>query len=102
MAEATIAIFEGWFPGLLRPLARRDLLAMIDAPLRRALGLRRYPRALEIAADRVLRARAKVLRLLPQRPDSRPKKPYARSYPDDYALADIGPAWVDDHGRKTA
>lgn len=102
VAEATIAVFEGWFPRFLRPLARRGVLAMTDAPLRQALGLPRAPRILEAAAPRVLKARALVVRLLPPRPASRPKKPYTRSYPDGYTLRDIGPDRVDDLGRRSA
>jgi uncharacterized protein (DUF2236 family) len=102
VAEATIAIFEGWFPGFLRPLARRGVLALTDAPLRQALGLSRSPRALEVAADRVLKARALAVRLLPTRPDSMPKKPRPRSYRDGYALDEVGPAWACEHAARTS
>lgn len=102
VAEATIAIFEGWFPRSLRPLARQGVLALTDAPLRQALGLPRAPRILEIGARRALKARALAVRLMPPRPSSRPKKPYTRSYPDGYALQDIGPAWVNGLGRRRA
>ncbi|MCO6003745.1 DUF2236 domain-containing protein [Actinoallomurus purpureus] len=102
VAEATIAIFEGWFPRFLRPLARRGVLALTDTPLRQALGLPRAPRILEIGAHRALKARALAVRLLPPRPSTRPKKPYTRSYPDGYALEEIGPSWVNDLGRRTA
>ncbi|MCW2948190.1 MAG: hypothetical protein JWR24_4907 [Actinoallomurus sp.] len=101
VAEATIAIFQGWFPGFLRPLARRGVVALTDPPLRQALGLRRSSRAMETVADRTLKARAIVVRLLPPRPDSRPKKPHTRSYPGGYTLADIGPAWAGECGRPT-
>jgi uncharacterized protein (DUF2236 family) len=101
VAEATIAIFQGWFPRVLRPLARRGVLALTDAPLRQALGLRRSSRTMETAADRVLKARAMVVRLLPPRPDSRPKKPDTRSYPGGYTLGQIGPAWACESGRHT-
>jgi hypothetical protein len=102
VAEATIAIFEGWFPRFLRPLARRGVLALTDTPLRQALGLPRAPRILEIGAHRALKARALAVRLLPPRPSTRPKKPYTRSYPDGYALDEVGPSWVNDLGRRTA
>jgi hypothetical protein len=35
-----------------------------------------------------------VVRLLPPRPDSRPKKPGARSCPGGYILGHIGLAWL--------
>jgi uncharacterized protein (DUF2236 family) len=101
VAEATIAVFQGWFPGFLRPLARRGVLALTDPPLRQALGLRRSPRALEVAADRALRARALAVRLLPARPDSMPKKPRPRTYRDGYTLGEVGPAWACEHAART-
>lgn len=97
VAEATIAIFQGWFPRFARPLARQGVLAMTDPPLRDALGLRRAPRALEAAADRALRARALAVRLMPPRPEFLPKKPRPRSYPQGYTLDELGPAWTREH-----
>jgi uncharacterized protein (DUF2236 family) len=92
VADATIAVFQGWFPGFARTLARSSLIAMLDHPLRQALGLSRSPRVLEVAADRGLRARALLVRLMPARPDFLPKKPRPRTYPKGYTLADLGPA----------
>jgi hypothetical protein len=101
VAEATIAIFQGWFPGFARPLARRGVLSLTDAPLRQALGLSRSPRAMEVVADRALRARAIFVRLLPGRPDFLPKKPRPRSYRDGYELGEIGPAWACEHAARS-
>jgi hypothetical protein len=101
VAEATIAIFQGWFPRFARPLARRGVIAMTDAPLREALGLPRAPRALEVAADRALRARALLVRLMPARPDSLPKRPRPRTYRNGYTLEDIGPAWIRERAART-
>jgi hypothetical protein len=97
VADATIAIFQGWFPRFAGPLARRGVLSIMDEPLRQALGLPRAPRALEVAADRGLRARAVFVRLMPPRPERMPKKPRPRSYPDGYTLDDIGPPWACPH-----
>lgn len=94
MAEATIAIFQGWFPAFARPLARRGVIALTDAPLRQALGLRRSARVIEAAADRALRARALAVRLLPARPYSMPKRFRPRSYPRGYRLGEVGPGWA--------
>jgi ER-bound oxygenase mpaB/B'/Rubber oxygenase, catalytic domain len=98
VAEATLAIVQGWFPRFVRPLVRQGVIALTDPPLREALGLPRAPRALEVAADRALRVRALVVRLLPPRPDFLPKKPRPRSYPRGYTLGEIGPAWACEHG----
>jgi ER-bound oxygenase mpaB/B'/Rubber oxygenase, catalytic domain len=100
VAEATIAIFQGWFPRFARPLARSGVIALTDAPLRQALGLRRAPRALEFAADRALRTRALFVRLMPARPTAWPKKPHTRSYPGGYTLGQVGPAWACEHASR--
>jgi len=101
VAEATIAIFQGWFPAVARPLARRGVLAMTDTPLREALGLPRAPRALEVAADRALRARALAVRLMPARPDRMPKVPRPRTYRNGYRLDDIGPGGTRERVTRT-
>jgi hypothetical protein len=100
VADATIEVFQNWFPGFTRPVARRALIAMLDAPLREALGYARAPRALEMAADRALRARARFVRLMPPRPESWAKKPKPRTYPGGYTLADIGPAFMCEHASR--
>lgn len=94
VADATIGIFQGWFPGFAHTLARCGVIAMTDPPLRQALGLRRAPRALETTADRALRVRALLVRLLPARPAFMPKKPRPRTYPHGYTLGEIGPDWA--------
>jgi hypothetical protein len=73
---------------------------MLDTPLREALGFDRAPRALELAADRALRARARFVRLMPPRPESWPKKPNPRAYPGGYTLEDIGPAFMCEHASR--
>jgi hypothetical protein len=101
VAEATIAIFQGWFPGFARPLARRGVIALTDAPLRQALGLPRAPRALEVTAAGALKARALFVRLMPARPDFLPKKFRPRTYRDGYTLGEVGPAWAREHAART-
>jgi uncharacterized protein (DUF2236 family) len=100
VADATIAIFQGWFPSFARPLARRGVLSLIDGHLRQALGLPRSPRVMEVAANRALRARAVFVRLMPARPERMAKKPRPRSYPDGYTLGDIGPSWACAHAGR--
>lgn len=100
VADATIAILQGWFPRFAGPLVRQGVLAVADQPLLDALGLGQAPRALRVAADRALRARALAVRLMPARPDSRPMVPQPRSYPNGYTLADIGPAWACQHAAE--
>lgn len=92
VAEATLRVFTGWYPAPLRPPLRRCAIALLDDPLRTALGLPPQPRWLGAVLHRALRVRAVVLRLLPPRPDSRPYLHDAsRTYPFGYSLEDLGP-----------
>lgn len=96
VAEASIRIVTSWYPPPVRPVVRRASIAMLDEPLREALGLPRQPRWLGQLLDRALRVRARFVRLVvPPRPESRPYRHDAsRSYPFGYSLADLGPAQV--------
>jgi hypothetical protein len=104
VAEASLRIIENWYPAFVRPILRRVSIAMLDEPLREALGLPRQPRWLSRVLDRALRVRAQVLRLaVPPRPES---KPYVhdprRTYPFGYSLSDLGPAWLRDGTTQEA
>lgn len=96
VAEASLRIVENWHPAPVRPLLRRLSIAMLDDPLRVALGLPRQPAWLSRLLDRALRVRAHAVRLvLPPRPDDRPYEHDARrTYPYGYSLADLGPDWL--------
>lgn len=103
VAEASLRIVENWYPSLVRPLVRRVNVAMLDDPLREALGLPRQPRWLSRLLDRALRVRSHVLRVVvPPRPES---KPYvhdpSRTYPFGYSLSDLGPDWLREPHRDT-
>jgi hypothetical protein len=107
VAEASLRIVENWYPAFLRPLVRRVNVAMLDEPLREALGLPPQPRWLSRLLDRALRVRALVLRhVVPPRPASRPYlHDPRRTYPFGYSLADLGPDWLRDREtqpRRTA
>lgn len=43
IAEATVRIVQGWFPGLLHPLVRPTIAALISDKLRQAFGYQRPP-----------------------------------------------------------
>lgn len=92
VTDATLRIFAGWFPAPLRPAVTRAAIALMDDPLREALGQPRQPARLTSELDRLLRLRATALRLAPPRPASAPYRHNARSYPTGYSLADLGPA----------
>ncbi|MGE5720091.1 MAG: oxygenase MpaB family protein [Nocardioidaceae bacterium] len=96
VAEASMRIVEAWYPSAVRPLVRRISIAMLDEPLRVALGLPRQARWLSASLDRALRLRARVLRfVVPPRPGSRPYlHDPRRTYPLGYSLYDLGPDWL--------
>ena len=90
LAEASIRIARELAPGPVRPLVRRTTIALMDEPLRRALGLPRQPRWLVAVVRSVLRLRGRVLRLAP--PRRRPYRHRPTTYPHGHRLADLGPA----------
>jgi hypothetical protein len=62
VAEASIRIVTDWHPRPLRPLVRRVTIAMLDEPLRVALGLPRQPAWLVRLVDGLVRLRGRVVR----------------------------------------
>jgi mpaB/rubber oxygenase-like protein len=100
VTEATIRIGRATAPWYLRPGFRRVTIALMDEPLRTALGLEAQPRWLVAAVDLGLRLRGRALRL------ARPRRvPYERThptYPAGYRLSDVGPAsMLDELNRRT-
>ena len=89
LAEASIRIAREVAPAPARPLVRRVTIAVMDEPLREALGLPRQPRWLVRAVRGGLRLRGRLLRFAPPR-----RTPYVHrptTYPDGYRLEDLGP-----------
>ena len=85
VTEATIRIGRATAPWYLKPGFRRVSIALMDEPLRIALGMEEQPRWLVRAVDPGLRLRAKALRFLPPR-----RAPYERThptYPNGYELS---------------
>ena len=93
-ATATRELFVSWFPRALAPVTRAGVIALLDPPLLRAFGFAPAPAWLRAAADLALRARARVVRLLPAR--RRPVRVAdawtVRSYPTGYAIDELGPS----------
>jgi uncharacterized protein (DUF2236 family) len=104
VTEATIRIGRATAPWYLKPGFRRVTIALMDEPLRVALGMERQPEWLTRTVDRGLRLRARVLRLCPPR-----RAPYQRkhpTYPNGYEMSQVGPAKMlddlnDPHGKET-
>jgi hypothetical protein len=103
VAEASIKIVTDWYPRPLQGIVRRVTIAMLDEPLRIALGLPRQPTWLSRALDLALRVRARVVRLLPPRRSDDPYRHDAsRTYPLGYTLADLGPRDHSDERHRDA
>ncbi|PUA81810.1 oxygenase MpaB family protein [Nocardioides currus] len=89
LAEASIEIARAVAPLPVRPLLRRVTIALMDEPLREALGLPEQPRWFVSLVRRGLRLRGRALRFAPPR-----REPYfhrAATYPDGHRLRDLGP-----------
>src|SRR5207302_9037170 len=67
VGEATMGMFCAWFPRPLRPVVRRSMIALMDEPLRRAMGFTAPSRWFCAAVRAALAARAAALRVLPRR-----------------------------------
>jgi hypothetical protein len=89
VTEASIRIARTVAPPPLRPLMRRVTIALMDEPLRTALGMPEQPAWFVAAVRGGLRARARLLRFAPPRRTAYHHR--ATSYPGGYALRDIGP-----------
>lgn len=92
IAGVTTDLLLGFYlPRALVPLGRPGVAAMMDPPLRRAMGVGDPPRWLERLMIGALKVRAGALRLLPRR--RRPKLITAQkrpSYPGGYLVRDLG------------
>ena len=94
VAEATLALLATFPPNdkLPEALVRRISLAVMDPPLLDAFGFPRSNPAFRELVRGGLRARGRVVRLLPPRrlPYFGRQLPQARSYPDGYEVAALG------------
>ena len=100
VTDATIRIGRRTAPWYLKPGFRRVSIALMDEPLRLALGMEAQPRWLVAAVDLGLRLRAKALRFFPPR-----RAPYERThptYPNGYELSQIGPTKMLDELNDTS
>jgi hypothetical protein len=89
LAESSIDIARALAPLPARPLVRRVTIALMDEPLREALGLPAQPGWLVSLVRRSLKLRGALLRFAAPR-----KTPYrhrAATYRNGYRLFDLGP-----------
>ncbi len=94
VAGSTRRMFLGWFyfPPALQRFAAPVLYALLDDPLLDAFGFPHPPAALRAVVGGLLRLRARLLRLLPERRQPRlrtgPRRP---TYPQGYQVEQLGP-----------
>ena len=89
VTEATLRIGRATAPWPLKPFARRVAIALMDEPLREALGPPAQPAWFVAAVRRGLKARARLLRFAPPRRTAYHHRP--PTYPHGYTLRDLGP-----------
>lgn len=89
VTEATLRIARQTAPWCLKPFVRRVTIALMDQPLREALGTATQPTWLVAAVGGGLRLRAFLLRFAPPRRHAYHHRP--STYPRGYLRRDIGP-----------
>ncbi|WP_439938550.1 oxygenase MpaB family protein [Nocardia sp. N13] len=100
LAEASIRIAREVAPPPLRPLVRRVTIAVMDEPLREALGLPRQPRWFVRGVHAGLRVCGRLLRLAPPRRTAYVHRP--TTYPGGHRLEDLGPLSMLDELNRVA
>ncbi len=93
VAAGTRDMFLGWFlPRFLHPLGAPFLYALLDDLLLEAFGFPKPAPILRPLVSGLLRARARLVRLLPERRQPRlrtgPRRP---TYPNGYRVEELGP-----------
>ena len=92
LAQAQQDVFLAWFPGLPHRIGARAISALLSERVVEVLGLVRPTNLERRAAERALRLRALVVRPLPARRHPRLRTTMRRrSYPDGYAIEQLGP-----------
>jgi hypothetical protein len=92
VGRATRDMFLAWFPGLPKRFGAQAIYALMDDALLDAFGFPHPPRAVRIGVESALRARGKVVALLPprRRPRLRTGR-RTRTYGRDWELESLGP-----------
>jgi hypothetical protein len=92
VGTATREMFVAWFPRLLAVFVRPTIHALLDDPLLEAFGFPRPSGLLRWLAPLALRARARLIRLLPRRRRPRLRTQMRRrAYPGGYVIEHLGP-----------
>ncbi|MEU2358212.1 oxygenase MpaB family protein [Streptomyces misionensis] len=92
VSDATLRLMSSWYPRPLSPLLRTGVLALLDEPLLRAFRYEQPGAATVALVRRAVRARGRVVRLLPPRraPHFARQNWEIKGYPNGYRVADLG------------
>lgn len=92
VADATMGLMQTFYPPFAAKPVALFSRAIMDQPLREALGYDAPPPALEKASHAALKARGRMLRLFPARMSAQTiaDLPWVRSYPDGFDLEQLG------------
>lgn len=92
VSDATLGLMASWYPRPVAPLLRTATLALLDEPLLRAFRYEAPSATITSLVRRVLRARGRLVRLLPPRraPHFARQNREVKSYPNGYDTADLG------------
>ncbi|MFE2072958.1 oxygenase MpaB family protein [Streptomyces misionensis] len=92
VSDATLRLMSSWYPRPLAPLLRTGVLALLDEPLLRAFRYEQPGAATVALVRRAVRARGRVVRLLPPRraPHFARQNWEIKGYQNGYRVADLG------------
>ncbi|MGZ0200429.1 oxygenase MpaB family protein [Streptomyces sp. RM1] len=92
VSDATLRLMSSWYPRPLAPLLRTGVLALLDEPLLCAFRYEKPGAATVALVRRAVRARGRVVRLLPPRraPHFARQNWEIKGYPNGYRVADLG------------
>lgn len=93
VGAATRELFVRWLWFAPAPLVRVGVHALLDEPVLRVFGFRSAPKPVRTVVAAALRARGRLVRLMPprRRPHRVAESWLVRSYPQGYTIARLGP-----------
>lgn len=98
IADATIQIFKGWFPGFLRPLIQPAVVALIDDKLRVAFGFGKPSKAMAGLLNAALQIRKYFLRWIPVTfmpyPYTTDQMRFRTYFPEPMVIEEVKPSYM--------
>ncbi len=95
IGDATVELFASWFPGVVAPLVRKSIYALLDDPVIEAFDFPRPSKFMRALVPACVRLRGVVVRGLPPRRRPRLRTETRRkSRPGGYVIEELGPPGV--------